>query len=152
MEKIRISYKTDLKIFLFAYTVVSVISIMLFKVKTEIVFFLGLNLTLMFLMLIIYNYISYSSMYFSDKGLVFKKPFREKEILWEELNLEIKSKSKYHVKLVLKGCDFKRQMTVDYVSIDSLLELTKRYCPKDHDFNTIIDDFSKNQKKINGIF
>jgi len=142
MEKIQISYKRDLKIFLFAYAVVSAISILFFKVNLEVISILGLSLTLMFLMITVSNYVAFPFIYFSNRGLVFKTPLREREIQWEELSIEIKKQKKDQVKIVLNSFDFKKQITVDYIIIESLIDLTKKYCPKEHDLYVTIEEFS----------
>lgn len=95
-------------------------------------------------MVSISNYVSFSFIYFSNKGVIFKNPFTERIILWEELNVETKNKRKDQIKIVLISYDFKRKITIDYVVIDSLLELTKKYCPKGHELHITIEEFSKN--------
>ena len=146
MEKIRISYKRDLKIFLFAFSVVSTISIIFFKVNIEIIFILGFTFPLMLLLIIASNYIEFSSIYFSNKGLFFKTPLHERKINWEELSVAIESKRKDQTKIIFKSSDFKRKITIDYVIIESLVDLTKKYCPKEHDLYVITEEFSKNKK------
>lgn len=148
MEKIRISNKRDLKIFLFAYVVVSAISVIFFKVKIEIIFNLGITMTLTFLLVTIYNHVKFSFIYFSKKGLIFKTPLHEREIEWEELSVEIKSKKKDQVKIILKSYEFKRKMTIDYLTIESLVDLAKKHCPKEHELYITIEDFSKSKKRL----
>lgn len=143
MEKIRISYKKDLKIFLYSYVILFAISAIFFKTNIQTLFLVGLNLTLIFLMISILNYVSFSFIYFSNKGLIFQNPFYERIIPWEELSIETKTKKKDQIKIVLTSYDFKRKITIDYVIIDSLLELAKKYCPEGHELHITIEEFSK---------
>lgn len=148
MEKIRISHKRDSKIFLIAYIVVAAISVIFFKVKIEIILILGLNGALTFLMITLYNYVTFSFIYFSNQGLIFNTPLRKREIKWEELSIVLKNKEEYQVKIILKSYDFERKMTIDHLTIESLIDLAKKHCPKEHDLYKTIEDFSKNKKRL----
>lgn len=145
MEKIKISLKQDTIYFLSGY--IGICIVLFLKNYLIVAAPLFLIALLMFVLISVLNYLQYSSIIFSDKGINLNSYFVQYEIInWNDLKIELIKNNKDQVDIFLKNKTIKKRLTIDYVTRDSVFDLTKKYCPKDHELYKIVEEYA--QKEI----
>lgn len=145
MNKIKPNQKRDLKIFIFGYLFTSLVSYFYFKTGWPLLFVAALYAVFIFILKYLFEYIKYSSIIFTPNGVRFRTLKGMDVVEWNDMVIEILKKNKHQLKLKIKSPTFNHNLYIDYLTIESTIELTKKYCPKDHEFYKAVEEYSKNK-------
>ncbi len=147
MENVKIELKHELKYFLIAYigSLIVVILLKYFQVIIPLTFF-----TLLFyFMILLSNYFRYSSIWFSPNGIFLNRFIQKEEISWENIRIEKVNTFKKQITITLKSDKHRKKIHINYINQFSIIALTKKYCPENHELYKLIQNFSKTIIKSN---
>lgn len=142
MERIKVSFKRDLKYFLLGYLVCCLA--LFLTDKKSIALPLLLTVLTMFVFIMIVNYLRFSIVAFSNEGICLNSfSGARKETPWDSVQIELIKKNRDQIDIDIKTPGEKKLTVINYVTQDSLIDLTRKYCPKNHELYKIIEEYAK---------
>lgn len=147
MEKIIPHQKKDAIIFISVITPIALV-LYFYGIKQEAIIGAIFTIALIFILKVIYDFLYHSRISIGEEGILLNWYLHKRMIPWSDVAIETKALNKDQKNFIFLNKKEKLiTLKIDYLNNCSLINLTKKYCPKNHDLYKIVEEYAKERSR-----